>query len=344
MVSAGKYIPGRTPMVVALLFLAVIAGFAGCLLCGSVDIPASDVWGALTAGPVEKQTWRVIVVQTRIPMAITAATAGCALSVAGLMLQTCFNNPLAGPSILGISTGASLGVAVVMMASGAMVIGGGGYYATIMVGALAGAGVVLLTLVLLSRVVRSSTLLLIAGILIGYFSSSAISLLNYYSAADNVYSFTIWGLGSFSSSGLDRSVLFAAIAVPVAALSMLFVKPLNAMLLGERYAYSLGVEVRTMRLWLLVATGVLTAIVTAFCGPIGFVGLIVPHIARMSLRTSNHNRLLPVSALAGAAVALLCAWLSVGLASDGVIPINAITPVIGVPVILYVMLNGRKSY
>lgn len=344
MISAGKYCPGRIQAVVMLLFVAVIAGFAGCLLCGSVDIPAADVWGALTKGSVEKQTWRVIVVETRLPMALTAAVAGCSLSVAGLMLQTCFNNPLAGPSILGISTGASLGVAVVMMACGGLMVDAGGYYFAIMLGALIGAGLVLLILVLLSRVVRSSTLLLIAGILIGYFSSSAISLLNYYSAADNVYSFTIWGLGSFSGLNLDRALLFASVGVPVAALSILFVKPLNAMLLGERYANSLGVNVRTIRVWLLIATGVLTAVVTAFCGPIGFVGLIVPHIARMMLRTSNHNRLLPVTALAGAAVALLCAWISVGLGSDGVVPINAITPVIGVPVILYVMLNGRKSY
>lgn len=329
-------------MVSALLWAVAIVAFAGCLVAGSVDIPAAEVWNALCGGETAKESWRVIVTESRLPMAITAAVAGSALAVAGLLLQTCFNNPLAGPSILGISTGASLGVAVVMLAFGGVAIGGIGQYFNIIAGALAGSAVVLAVLMVLARTVQSATLLLIAGILTGYFSSSAISLLNYYSAVDSVYSFTIWGLGSFSGGSLGRSMVFAAIGLPVVLLTFLFIKPLNAMLLGERYAMSVGVDMRRMRRLLLVTTGVLTAIVTAFCGPIGFLGLIVPHIARMMLNTSNHATLLPVTALCGAGVALLCAWISVGASTDGVIPINAITPIVGVPIVLYVMLNRRR--
>lgn len=332
----------RIPATAIGMAIVAVLATAGCLLAGSVEIPAADVWGALTGGDVAKETWRVIVTETRVPMVITAAVTGAALAIAGLLLQTCFNNPLAGPSILGISTGASLGVAIVVMAFGGMIAGQWSQYFNIMAGALTGAAAVLAVLMALSRLVKSTAMLLIAGILVGYFASSAISLLNYYSSEHSVYSFTIWGLGSLSGGSWSRSMIFASIGLPVILLSTLFVKPLNAMLLGERYAASLGIDIRRTRHLLLAASGILTAIVTAFCGPIGFLGLVVPHIARMLLRTSNHSVLMPVTALCGAAVTLLCAWISVAFGSGGVIPINAITPIIGVPVVLYVMLNRKR--
>lgn len=185
-------------------------------------------------------------------------------------------------------------------------------------------------------------MLLIVGILIGYFASSAISLLNYHSSQEGVYSYTIWGLGSFAGSTPGRSGAFAAVAMPAILLAMLMIKPLNAMLLGERYAESLGIDIRRVRYIILTLSGILTALVTAFCGPIGFLGLIVPHVARMMLRTSNHSVLLPVTAIAGAAIALLCAFISVHWGGDGIIPINAITPIIGVPVIVYVIVCRKK--
>ena len=334
----------RLTLCVLLFGAAVVASALGCLLAGSVDIPASQVWQALTGGDVARESWRAIVIETRLPMVITATVAGAALAVCGLLLQTCFNNPLAGPSILGISTGASLGVAIVVMLFGGILGSGMGMYLNTLAGALIGAGAVLALLLLLSRVVRSTAMVLIGGILVGYFASSAIALLNYYSSQESVYSFTIWGLGSLAGGSLSRSLWFAAVGLTVVALSMLFIKPLNALLLGDRYAASLGVDVRRTRHLLLAATGVLTAAVTAFCGPIGFLGLIVPHIARMGCRTSNHAILLPVTALCGSAVALLCAWLSVGLGGSGVIPINAITPVVGVPVVMYVIINRKKLH
>lgn len=335
-----------TRVVWAMAVMAAVALLcaAGCLLAGSVDIPAADVWGAMTGGVVAKGTWRVIVTETRVPMMLTAAVAGASLAVAGLLLQTCFNNPLAGPSILGISSGASLGVAIVVLAFGGMVAEQWGQYLNVMLGAIAGAAVVLGLLMLMARVVRSTAMLLIVGILVGYFASSGISLLNYYSTQESVYSFTIWGLGSFAGGSSGRVMAFTAFGLPVLAASMLFIKPLNAMLLGERYAASLGIDMRRTRLLLLIVSGLLTAAVTAFCGPIGFLGLIVPHISRMMLRTSNHAVLLPATALCGAATALLCACVSVAAGRGGVVPVNAITPVIGVPVIIYVILNRKKLH
>ncbi len=334
----------RVAMAMAVMAAVALLCAAGCLLTGSVDIPAADVWGAMTGGDVAKGTWRVIVTETRVPMMLTAAVAGASLAVAGLLLQPCFNNPLAGPSILGISSGASLGVAIVVLAFGGMVAEQWGQYLNVVIGAIAGAAVVLGLLMLMARVVRSAAMLLIVGILVGYFASSGISLLNYYSTQESVYSFTIWGLGSFAGGSSGRVLAFVCFGLPVVAVAMLFVKPLNAMLLGERYAASLGIDMRRTRLLLLIVSGLLTAAVTAFCGPIGFLGLIVPHISRMMLRTSNHAVLLPATALCGAATALLCAYISVAAGRGGVVPINAITPVIGVPVIIYVILNRKKLH
>ena len=319
----------RYTIATALLVLVALVCAAGCLLEGSVSIPASDVWGAVTGGEVSKDTWRIIVTDMRLPMVITAAMAGAALS-------------LAGPSILGISTGASLGVAVVVLYFGGMVADEWGQYFNIMVGALVGAAVVIAILLGMSRIVRSTAMLLIVGILTGYFASSIISLLNYHSSQEGIYSYTIWGLGSFAGSTPGRSGAFAAVALPAILLAMLMIKPLNAMLLGERYAESLGIDIRRVRYIILSLSGILTALVTAFCGPIGFLGLIVPHVARMMLRTSNHSVLLPVTALAGAAIALLCAFISVRWGGDGIIPINAITPIVGVPVIVYVIVCRKK--
>lgn len=330
--------------VIPFLCVVTLVAAGGCLLTGSVDIPVSDVWAALTGVGPSNHTWGVIVTETRVPMVVFAAVAGASLAVSGLLLQTCFNNPLAGPSILGISTGASLGVAIVVLAFGGMVADEWGQYFNVMAGAIIGAGAVLLTLMALSTIVRSTAMLLIAGILVGYFASSAIALLNYYSTHENVYSYAIWGLGSFTGGSAGRAQVFALTGLPLIMLSMLFIKPLNAMLLGERYAASLGIDMRRTRHMLLVVAGLLAAIVTAFCGPVGFLGLIVPHIARMMLRTSNHALLLPATALCGAAIALACAWISVRFGGDGVIPINAITPVIGVPVVLYVMINRKKLH
>ena len=330
----------RSAITLIALSLLVVVLLPLNLVYGSIDIPFSEVLNALIGEPVSKHTWETIVVETRLPMALTAALAGAALAVAGLLLQTTFDNPLAGPSILGVSTGSSLGVAVVMLAMSGVVSEALTSYFSILLGAIAGAAVVMLILLFFSSIVKSTAMLLIIGIMVGYLTSSAISLLNFFSTQEGVHSFVIWGMGNFTGVTLDRLPLFSILILVSLGLSFMLVKPLNALLLGARYAENLGVSIKTTRNKLLLLSGILTAVVTAFCGPIGFLGLVVPHIARLALRSSNHTVLLPATALAGAVIALLCNLISV--LPSSVIPINAITPIIGVPIIIYVIINRKK--
>ncbi len=327
-------------VIIAMLIMLIVAN----LLIGSVDIDPLAVWQIVTGRGHENHVWEIIILNSRLPMIATAALSGAALSVSGLLLQTAFNNPLAGPSILGVSTGASFGVAVVMLASGSALwlTQSVGTYMTILIGALAGAALVLIVLLLFSTMVHSSTMLLIIGILVSYLTSSAVSLLNFFATEEGVHSYVIWGLGNFSGVTPSQLPFFAFFIIATLALSTTLVKPLNALLLGTRYAENLGVNTKQTRNSLLIITGILTAGVTAFCGPISFIGLVVPHIARLVLNTSNHNRLLPATMLAGATVALLCTLISVLPQQVGVIPINAITPIIGVPIIIYIIINRKN--
>ena len=327
-------------IIIAMLIMLIVAN----LLIGSVDIDPLAVWQIVTGRGHENHVWEIIILNTRLPMIATAVLSGAALSVSGLLLQTAFNNPLAGPSILGVSTGASFGVAVVMLASGSALwlTQSVGTYMTILIGALAGAALVLIVLLVFSTMVHSSTMLLIIGILVSYLTSSAVSLLNFFATEEGVHSYVIWGLGNFSGVTPSQLPFFAFFIIATLALSTTLVKPLNALLLGTRYAENLGVNTKQTRNSLLIITGILTAGVTAFCGPISFIGLVVPHIARLVLNTSNHNRLLPATMLAGATVALLCTLISVLPQQVGVIPINAITPIIGVPIIIYIIINRKN--
>lgn len=331
-------------VVVLALLLVVLAG--ACLFFGSVDIDVASVVRIAIGQDSDNEAWNIIVRQTRIPMVITAALAGSALAIAGLLLQTTFNNPLAGPSILGVSTGAGLGVAVVMLAMGGSIgkmlgdVEMGGYVATLG-GAFLGAAAVMALLIVFSSIVKSNTMLLIIGMLVSYLGSSVVQLLNSIATEESIHSYVTWGFGTFSGVTTAQLPLYVALIVFGLLCSVLMVKPLNALLLGTRYAENLGVNTRHTRIALLMVTGLLTAVVTAYCGPIGFLGLVVPHISRLMLSTSNHSRLLPVTILAGADMALLCTLVSVG-GDHGVIPINAITPVIGVPIIIYIIINRRK--
>lgn len=332
----------RRTIAFTIFSLLTIVLFPALLVIGSVDIPLSEILAALCGGDVSREAWRIIVIDTRIPAACTAAIAGAALSVAGLLLQTTFDNPLAGPSILGVSTGSSLGVAIVMLAMGGAASLAG--QSAVLAGALAGALLIMAILVGMSSLVRSATMLLIVGILIGYISSSAISLLNFFATQEGVHSYVIWGLGNFYGVTSDQLPWFAGIGIALLATSLLFIKPLNAMLLGTRYAENIGINTVRLRNQLLLLSGALTALVTAACGPIGFIGLVVPHIARLSLGTSNHSALLPATILAGAATGMLCALICVLPSRWGVMPVNAITPIIGVPVIIYIILRRRKIF
>jgi iron complex transport system permease protein len=320
------------------LTLALLALFFTGLVYGAVRIPLGDVVQILLGSFEGREAWQHIVLESRLPQIVTALLAGGALAVSGLMLQTLFKNPLAGPSILGISDGANLGVAIAMIYLGAA------SYLTTIVAALIGAFVVLLIILGFSRKVSSNVMLLIIGIMVGYLASSVISILNYHASADKVHQYVMWGMGDFSGVSLSKLPWLAGFSLAGIACALLLIKPLNALLLGEAYATNLGVNVRRARFLILICTGVLTAVVTAFCGPISFIGLAVPHIARLLLGSSNHRHLLPVTLLAGACIAMLCSILTVTPGSNSVLPLSAITPIIGAPVIIYVIVNRKNIH
>ncbi len=324
------------------IILSIIGLLVLSLFVGAVHIPPDKVMDVLT-GAGDDDAISFIILGSRLPQAITALLAGAALAVSGLMMQTMFRNPLAGPSILGISSGANLGVALVMLLMGSTVTIGSlalSGYVSIIAGAFIGSIFIMGLLILLSSLLRNDLMLIITGVLIGYLTSSVITLLNYSASAHGVQGYIMWGMGSFNSVSTDQLPVFAIITGVGLLLSMMLVKPLNALLLGDDYARNLGIPIKTVRNLLLLATGILTAVTTAFCGPVAFIGLAVPHIARMIWRTDNHRVLMPATMLTGSAVALLCCIISV-LPSAGIAPINAVTPVIGVPVILYVVIRRR---
>ena len=311
---------------------------------GSVRVPLGAIADILTGGDGGNPTWRVIVLQSRVPQCVTALFCGAALASAGLMLQTTLANPLAGPSILGITTGSSLGVAVVALATGCSFAAAGdllGLTATIS-GALIGAFAVLAVILLLSTVIKSNTMLLIAGMMVGYIASSLISILNFFATAEGVHSYTIWGLGSFSGVSLSQLPAFVLIISIGLIAAVMLIKPLNALLLGFNYAENLGINIRRVRCLLLIVTGLLSAIVTALCGPISFIGLAVPHIARLVVGSANHNVLMPSAMLLGAIVALACNLVCLLPGNAGVLPLNAVTPVFGAPVVIYVIVSQKR--
>ena len=316
------------------------------LIYGAVSIPVSEVIGILLGNESEHTAWQYIVLQSRIPQTVTALFAGASLAVSGLMLQTLFKNPLAGPSILGISDGANLGVALVMLFFGNTfrlfsVYSFNGSLA-IIVAAFTGSCLILGVIIYFSTKVTSPVMLLIIGIMVGYLVSSVIAILNYYSTADRVHGYVMWGMGNFSGVSGERLPFFILCSLTGLGMAIMLIKPLNALLLGELYASNLGVKVKRARILILFCTGLLTATVTAYCGPIAFIGLAVPHIARLMLGSSNHSILLPVTILTGACVALLCNMLTVLPGIEGILPVNAITPIVGAPVIIYVIINRKN--
>ncbi len=320
--------------------------FAVNMVVGAVPIPVTDVVGILSGHAAEKPSWEFIVLQSRLPQAITATLCGASLAVSGLMLQTAFRNPLAGPSIFGINSGASLGVALVMLFFGGSLTAAGisftGFMA-VLFAAFVGAMLVMALILLFAAIVKSHIMLLIIGIMIGYITSSAISLLNFFATEEGVQSYMIWGLGSFGGVTMEQMPVFVTISLLGLFGSLLLIKPLNTLLLGEQYAENLGVNTLRVRNYLLFVTGILTAVTTAFCGPVAFIGLAVPHIARMLLGTENHQSLMPATILTGAAIALLCNIICVLPGDSGVIPLNAVTPIMGAPVIIYVIAKQRGS-
>lgn len=327
-----------------LLSGVLVVLFALNIFVGSVAIPV-DATMHILLGDEVKPSWYYIIMQSRLPQTITATLAGGALAVSGLLLQTAFRNPLAGPSVFGVNSGAGLGVALVVLFMGGSISAGSvsvSGFVAVLVAAFAGAMTVMAVIFFFSMRVRNNVMLLIIGIMIGYISNSAISLLNFFATDEGVKSYMVWGMGSFGGVSVQMLPAFSAVTLTGLLGSVLLIKPLNALLLGDRYAENLGVNIVRVRNWLLVVTGVLTAIVTAFCGPVAFIGLAVPHVARLLLRTDNHRSLLPATILTGSIVALLCSLLCVLPGENGVVPLNAVTPLLGAPVIIYVIIRGYK--
>lgn len=324
------------------LTFVIFALFILNLVMGSISIPVEDTFRILLGEDDVKPSWKYIILNSRLPQALTAILCGGALAASGLMLQTAFRNPLAGPSIFGINSGAGLGVALVMLFLGGSISAGSvslSGFVAVLVAAFIGAMLVMMLIFFFSTIVRNHVMLLIIGIMIGYISNSAISLLNFFATDEGVRSYMVWGLGSFGGVSMKMMPVFASITLIGLAGSLMLIKPLNALMLGDRYAENLGINIIKVRNWLLIVTGILTAITTAFCGPVAFIGLAVPHIARLLLTTDNHRSLLPATILMGAVIALLCNLITILPGESGVIPLNAVTPIMGAPVIIYVILK-----
>lgn len=332
-----------TTLIFTLLLLAVALLFLVNISLGSVRIPVSETFQRLAGGQTSRETWDYIIVNYRLPKAVTAVLAGMGLSVAGLLMQTLFRNPLAGPYVLGLSSGSSLGVAVVVMGAGLLpaaswMLSSYG----IVVASCLGSFLVLLAVMAVSQKLRDTAAILIVGLMFGSFTSAFVGVLTYFSSAEQLQKFMFWSLGNLGNlSWLSVGILASAVILGL-SLAVYSIKPLNALLLGENYAKSLGLDYRKSTFVIVVATSLLAGSITAFAGPIAFVGLAVPHIARLLFQTSNHNILFWATLLLGAIIMLVCDLFSQIPGTDVTLPINAITSIVGAPVVVWLILKKRK--
>ena len=331
-----------------LIMASIFLFFFLNLVLGSVSIPLRALWNILWGTGNESVIWQNITWKSRVPQALTALVAGAGLSVSGLQMQTVFRNPLAGPSVLGISSGASMGVAFVVLLSGSL---GGvalsklGFMGEIAltIAAIAGSLSIMALIVFVSQKVRGNVTLLIIGVMIGYIANAVIGVLKFFSVEEDIRAYVIWGLGSFARVSGDQMTLFICIMVVLLPLSFLLVKTLNLLLLGDAYARNLGLNIKRARLLVITCSGVLVAIVTAYCGPIIFLGLAVPHLCRGMFRTSDHRILMPASLLAGASLALVCNLIARMPGFEGALPVSSVTALVGAPVVMSVLFNKRRN-
>ena len=331
-----------------LIMASIFLFFFLNLVLGSVSIPLRAVWNILWGTGNESVIWQNIIWKSRVPQALTALVAGAGLSVSGLQMQTVFRNPLAGPSVLGISSGASMGVAFVVLLSGSL---GGvalsklGFMGEIAltIAAIAGSLSIMALIVFVSQKVRGNVTLLIIGVMIGYVANAVIGVLKFFSVEEDIRAYVIWGLGSFSRISGDQLFPFLCTMAVLLPLSFLLIKTLNLLLLGDSYARNLGLNIKRARLLVISCSGALVAIVTAYCGPIVFLGLAVPHLCRALFRTSDHRILMPSSLLVGAAMALLCNLIARMPGFEGALPVNSVTALVGAPVVVSVLFRKRKG-
>ena len=338
----------KTPLLFVLAVTALIAMLLLNLAIGSVNIPLEEVCNILFCGECNNIIWQNIIWKSRIPQALTSLLAGAGLAVSGLQMQTIFRNPIAGPSVLGISSGASLGVAFAVLLTGNLAgitlsnIGTIGEM-TITLSAIIGSLCVMALVVFVSQHVRGNVTLLIIGVMIGHIANSIIGVLKYLSVEEEIHAYVIWGLGSFARVSNDQLLLFAIMMAIILPLSMLQSKSLNLLLLGEAYAKNLGLNIKRIRMYVIACAGILVAIVTAYCGPIMFLGLAVPHICRGIFQTSDHRILFPGTMLMGGTLALVCNLIARLPGFEGALPVNSVTALIGAPVVIYVLLHRKHD-
>ncbi|NHM07256.1 iron ABC transporter permease [Flavobacterium sp. CYK-4] len=328
-----------------LLILMVVFLFLLDISLGTVSIPLADIISSLTGSSASKNTWEYIIVNYRLPKAITAILVGSGLSISGLLMQTLFRNPLAGPYVLGLSSGSSLGVALVILGAGFLPMMWSDFLVSsfgIIVASCLGSSLVLLSILLISQRLRDTTVILVAGLMFGSFTNAFVSVLTYFSTAEQLQKFTFWSLGNLGNLSWS-AILILTIAVLIGLLLSIFsIKNLDTLLLGENYARSLGMNFKRARLLIILATSILAGSITAFAGPIAFVGLAVPHMAKLIFQTSNHAVLFWSTLLLGASMMLLCDVISQVPGGDITLPINAVTSMIGAPMVVWLLLRKKK--
>ena len=332
-----------------IIFIGLLVLLAVCFLLnislGSVKIPVDDIVNSLSGGQATKNSWEIIIWNYRLPKAITAILVGMGLSISGLLMQTLFRNPLAGPDVLGLSSGASLGVAFVILGAGFMPSFLSEFFLSaygMVLASILGSSLVLLAVLMVSQKLRDTMAILIVGLMFGSFANAIIGVLTYFSSAEELQKFTFWSLGSLGNQSWNNILILGITCFIGLFLSAICIKPLNALLLGERYAKSLGINFNKTRLLIIIATSILAGSITAFAGPIAFIGLVVPHIAKMIFQTSSHSILFWSSLLLGAIVLLICDTIAQMPGSDFTLPINAITSIIGAPIVVYLLVRKRK--
>ncbi len=337
-----------TVILMILLGISIVGFFILNLLLGSVRIPFDEIIGILLGRNDGNVIWTNIILKSRLPQSLTAMMAGAGLAVSGLLMQTVFRNPLAGPSVLGISSGASLGVACVVLLSGSIggvalsklgVIG----EVTITLSAIVGSLLIMALIAFVAQKVRGNVTLLIMGVMIGYIANAIIGVLKFFSAEEDIRAYVIWGLGSFSRVSGGQTSVFIILMLVLLPMSFFLIKTLNLLLLGDSYAKNLGLNIKRARLWVIGCLGVLITVVTPYCGPVVFLGLAVPHICRGLFHTSNHAVILPASLLGGASLALLCNLIARMPGFEGALPVNSVTALVGAPVVMWVLFNKRKN-
>jgi cobalamin transport system permease protein len=334
----------KTLLIFLIIITSLVFLFVADIITGTVKIPLNLIWDSIVSDHPLKPEWRTILYDFRLPRALVAILAGMALAVSGLEMQTYFRNPLAGPYVLGISSGASLGVAIMVMGLSFINLPAGfsmNQWA-IVLAAWIGAGIVMMLILAVSARINDNTTILILGILFGSITMALVSILQYLSTETEVKAFIIWTLGSLGNvTGSQLKVMIPAV-VSGLFLSLLSIKSLNAMLLGEQYARSMGVNILLSRLLIFVSTSILAGTITAFCGPIGFIGIAVPHITRMLFSTSDHRIIVPGTLIMGAVLMLISDIISQLPGSGQILPINSVTAIIGVPVVIWIILKKQR--